>query len=127
MTDSTTTIQQLKDEITQFADERDWEQFHTPKNLCMSIAIEAAELMEHFQWTRPEEVAAFDDAKKLEVQEELADVVAYCIAFANTMDIDIAQAFKQKMVRNREKYPAEEFKGIYGYDDPEIQARRASE
>ena len=118
MDDSSTTIQQLKDEITKFADERDWEQFHTPKNLCMSIAIEAAELMEHFQWTRPEEVAGFDDAKKLEVQEELADVVAYCIAFANTMDIDIAQAFKHKMVRNREKYPAEEFKGIYGHDDP---------
>ena len=118
MDDSSTTIQQLKDEITKFADERDWEQFHTPKNLCMSIAIEAAELMEHFQWARPEEVAGFDDAKKLEVQEELADVVAYCIAFANTMDIDIAQAFKHKMARNREKYPAEEFKGIYGHDDP---------
>lgn len=118
MDDSTTTIQQMKDVITQFADERDWEQFHTPKNLCMSIAIEAAELMEHFQWTNPTEVAGFDDAKKLEVQEELADVVAYCIAFANTMNIDIAQAFEHKMVRNREKYPAEEFKGIYGHDDP---------
>ena len=118
MDDSATTIQQLKDEITKFADERDWEQFHTPKNLCMSIAIEAAELMEHFQWIRPEEVAGFDDAKKLEVQEELADVVAYCIAFANTMNIDIAQAFKHKMARNREKYPADEFKGIYGHDDP---------
>lgn len=112
----------MKDVIAQFANERDWEQFHTPKNLCMSIAIEAAELMEHFQWTRPEEVDGFDDAKKLEVQEELADVVAYCIAFANTMNIDIAEAFERKMVKNRKKYPADEFKGIYGHDDPAREA-----
>ena len=119
MDDSTTTIRQLKDVVTQFTDERDWEQFHTPKNLSMSIAIEAAELMEHFQWTRPGEVEGFDEAKKLEVSEELADVVSYCIAFANTMDIDIAQAFEHKMARNRKKYPAQEFKGLYGHNDPE--------
>ena len=118
MDDSTTTIQQLKDVVAQFAEQRDWEQFHTPKNLSMSIAIEAAELMEHFQWVRPGEVEAFDTAKKVEIGEELADVVSYCLAFASTMDIDVAAALEHKMARNREKYPAEKFKGLYGHDDP---------
>jgi len=121
--DDSTTVRQLKDAVDRFAQERDWEQFHTPKNLSMSIAIEAAELMEHFQWTRPGEVENFDDAKKLEVREELADVICYCIAFANTMNIDIAQAFEHKMARNREKYPAEEFKGLYGHNDPDYSGR----
>lgn len=124
MDDSTTTIQQLKDVVQRFSDERDWEQFHTPKNLSMSIAIEAAELMEHFQWTRPDEWSGFDDAKKIEIQEELADVFCYCLAFANTMDIDLASAFENKMARNRKKYPAEEFKGLYGHDDPDYVQRK---
>jgi len=126
MDDSTTTIQQLKDTVTEFAHQRDWEQFHTPKNLSMSIAIEAAELMEHFQWVRPGEVEQFDDAKKREIGEELADVVSYCLAFANTMDIDVAAAFEHKMARNREKYPAHEFKGLYGHDDPGYQQQEKS-
>ena len=71
MNDSTTTIRQLKDAVAQFADERDWEQFHTEKNLSMSIAIEAAELMEHFQWTKPEEVAGFDDARSWRFRRSL--------------------------------------------------------
>ena len=123
MDDSTTTIGQLKSVIMEFAAERDWEQFHTPKNLSMSVAIEAAELMEHFQWTRPGEVENFDEAKRLEIREELADVICYCLAFANTMNIDIAEAFEHKMARNREKYPAEEFKGLYGHNDPDYAAR----
>ena len=123
MDDSSTTIKQLKDAVDQFKDERDWEQFHTAKNLSMSIAIEAAELMEHFQWTRPGEVENFDAAKRLEVSEELADVICYCLAFASTMDIDIATAFEHKMALNREKYPAEEFKGLYGHSDPDYVKR----
>ena len=118
MDDATTTVKQLKNAIAEFANERDWNQFHSPKNLSMSIAIEAAELMEHFQWISQEESRKLDDAKRHEVQEELADVVCYCLAMANSMDIDIATAFELKMARNREKYPAEEFKGIYGHDDP---------
>jgi NTP pyrophosphatase (non-canonical NTP hydrolase) len=118
MDDATTTVKQLKDAIAQFADERDWNQFHSPKNLSMSIAIEAAELMEHFQWISQEESRKLDDAKRLDVKEELADVVCYCLALANSMNIDLSESFEHKMARNREKYPAEEFKGIYGHDDP---------
>ncbi len=104
--------------MAQFANERDWNQFHSPKNLSMSIAIEAAELMEHFQWISQEESSSLTDAKRHEVQEELADVVCYCLALANSMDFDISKAFEHKMARNREKYPAETFKGFYGHDDP---------
>jgi NTP pyrophosphatase (non-canonical NTP hydrolase) len=118
MDDTTTTVKQLKDAIAQFADERDWNQFHSPKNLSMSIAIEAAELMEHFQWISQEESRKLDDVKRHHAQEELADVVCYCLALANSMDIDLAKSFEHKMALNRKKYPAEEFKGIYGHDDP---------
>ncbi len=123
MDDNSTTISQLKDSIAAFTEERDWKQFHSPKNLGMSIAIEAAELMEHFQWITQEDSQKLDDAKRHEVGEELADVICYCVALANSMNIDIAQAFEKKMARNREKYPAEQFKGFYGHDDPQYVRR----
>ena len=116
--DDSTTISELKEVVASFVKDRDWEQFHSPKNLSMSIAIEAAELMEHFQWVRPGEVQSFDDAKQLGVREELADVVCYCLAFANAMEIDLTSAVRQKMIRNAEKYPADKFQGRYGHDDP---------
>jgi NTP pyrophosphatase (non-canonical NTP hydrolase) len=109
MTDSTTTVAELRELVRQFVDERSWQKFHTPKNLAMSLAIEAAELMEHFQWLTPEETQAVaGDAGKLhDVGEELADVLAYSLAMANALNIDVADALRRKMIRNAEKYPVE--------------------
>ena len=96
--DATTTINQLRDVVQQFVDDRDWRKFHNPKNLSMSLAIEAGELMEHFQWLTPEEAIAVadDPAKKHAAGEELADCLAYVISIANTMEIDLSQALQAK-------------------------------
>ena len=119
-TDQTTTAAELREVVRHFVDERNWQQFHTPKNLAMALAIEAAELMEHFQWLTPE--ASRDlasDAEKLtEVQDELADVLCYTLAMANELGIDITEALHSKMVKNRQKYPVEEYRGRFGADDP---------
>jgi len=98
-----------------FVEERDWQPFHDPKNLSASIAIEAAELMEHFQWMRTDELPAVKDDPELmnEVRDELADILAYVVSFAGTMGIDLAAALEQKMKKNALKYPAEKFKGKY--------------
>jgi NTP pyrophosphatase (non-canonical NTP hydrolase) len=119
MNDATTTLAQLRAAMRQFVDERDWGQFHAPKNLSMSLAIEAAELMEHFQWISVEESrrAADDPAKRTAIGEELADVIAYTLALANELNIDLAAAFADKMVKNARKYPAEQFRGRYGPED----------
>jgi NTP pyrophosphatase (non-canonical NTP hydrolase) len=116
--DASTTVQQLRNVMIEFVQERDWSQFHSPKNLSMSIAIEAAELMEHFQWISQEQSRELDDSVKHQVAEELADVLCYCLAMANSMNIDLSTAITDKMVRNREKYPADQFRGLYGLDDP---------
>ena len=119
MSDRETSIGQLRDVVRQFVDERDWRQFHAPKNLSMALAIEAAELMEHFQWITPEASRAIPtDAEKLAaVGEELADVLCYVLAIANELDLDLSAIFKDKMAKNRLKYPAEEYRGRYGPED----------
>lgn len=119
MTDQTTTIHQLREIVRQFVDERDWQQFHSPKNLSMSLAIEAAELMEHFQWITTDESRAIGtDTEKLEaVGEELADVICYGLAIANELGIDVSDALRDKMTKNARKYPAEEYRGRYGAAD----------
>lgn len=119
MSDSTTPVQLLKDLMRTFVDERDWRQFHSPKNLSMSLAIEAAELMEHFQWI---DVAASrklkeDPPKLTAIGEELADVICYALALANELGLDISDVVQNKMVKNAVKYPAAEFRGRYGKDD----------
>lgn len=117
--DQTTTVAELREVMRQFVDERDWRQFHTPKNLSMALAIEVAELMEHFQWLTPQasrDLADDADARQA-VGEELADVVGYALAIANELDIDVARAMRAKMVKNRIKYPAEEYRGRYGPED----------
>jgi NTP pyrophosphatase (non-canonical NTP hydrolase) len=118
--DATTTIQQLKDVMQAFVAERDWQQFHSPKNLSMSLAIEAAELMEHFQWIDvPESRRVKDDPVKLAaIGEELADVLCYGLALANELGLDVSETMQRKMVKNAAKYPAAEFRGRYGKDDP---------
>ncbi len=107
MPDDRTTIAELKQLVARFVDERDWNAFHTPKNLAMSLAIEAAELMEHFQWLEQAEsrAVANDAAKRGEVADELADVVAYALAMANELGIDVADALADKMRKNAVKYP----------------------
>ena len=119
MYDSATTVDDLKRLVARFVDERNWRQFHTPKNLAMSIAVEAAELMEHFQWlTADESLAVAGDAGKREaVGEELADVVCYALATANALGLDLADAVARKMAKNALKYPADQFRGRYGRDD----------
>jgi NTP pyrophosphatase (non-canonical NTP hydrolase) len=120
MNDAQTTVAQLRERIRRFVAERDWNQFHTPKNLAMSLAIEAAELMEHFQWLTPEQSAALgeDPARREAVGEEMADVLAYLLALANQLDLDLAAVFEVKMTKNERKYPAEQFRGLFGHADP---------
>lgn len=107
MNDDTTTIAQLREVMRQFVAERQWEQFHTPKNLSCSVGIEAAELMEHFQWrTAAESLAVRDDPQVCsEVADEMSDVLAYLLSLANALDIDLAAAFERKMRKNAFKYP----------------------
>lgn len=102
--DSRTSVGELKAWVDQFASERNWEQFHRPKNLAMSAAIEAAELMEHFQWGDPNPQDMSEAAKK-EVGEELSDVLSYLLRLASVLQLDIAKSLEQKMVKNAVKYP----------------------
>ena len=120
MKDQKTTVAHLRDMVREFVDERDWRQFHTPKNLSMALAIEAAELMEHFQWLTPKESQALvaDRAKLSEVADELSDGLRYGLALANELGLDISDSLARKMEKNRAKYPADEFRGRYGPDDP---------
>jgi len=115
--DSQTTILAIRDMVRTFVDQRNWSKFHSPKNISMALAIEAAELMEHFQWIEGDESRSPDSEKKVAISEELADVLCYAMAIANELDIDIAASMKRKMELNRAKYPVEEFRGRYGKDD----------
>ena len=111
--DQETTLQQLKELVHHFARERDWVQFHTPKNLSMAIAAEAAELMEHFLWK--EGVESFevlqDPVKGREIAEELADIFIFALEFATIAQIDLARVIQEKMKVNALKYPVEKAKG----------------
>jgi NTP pyrophosphatase (non-canonical NTP hydrolase) len=120
MTDHDTPIAELRELVRRFVDERDWQQFHSPKNLSMALAIEAAELMEHFQWVTPEASrnVGQDPEKLAAIGEELADVFCYSLAIANELEIDLSAALRSKMKRNELKYPAAEFLGRYGPEDP---------
>lgn len=121
--DATTTVADLKRLVVRFAEERDWGRFHTPKNLAASVAIEAAELLERFQWSTPEEsFAVKDDPEALNaVAEEIADVASYLLNLCDKLGVDFASAFAAKMRKNAEKYPAERFRGFYNADDPAYQ------
>jgi len=115
MSDTSTTIADLRQLVRRFVDERDWRQFHSPKNLSMSLAIEAAELMEHFQWIDiAESRRVKDDPTTLaQVRDEMADVLCYLLALANELDLDLSKAIRDKMMKNAVKYPAEKSRGRY--------------
>ena len=112
--DNTTTVQDLKTVVEDFVEERDWAQFHSPKNLSMALAVEASELMDLFKWKTVEEAQEEMKDKLLEdATDELADIMIYSIAFANRNGIDIAKAVTSKMEKNKAKYPADKFKGRF--------------
>ena len=111
--DPDTTVQALREMVRDFVSERQWEKFHAPKNLAMALAIEAAELMEHFQWidVADSRRVADDDQKRAAAGEELADVLCYALALANELGLDVSQAMRAKMVKNRQKYPVPRYLG----------------
>lgn len=113
MKDQITTLQELKTTVKNFVDERDWAQFHAPKNLAMCIAIEAAELMEKFQWMTTQASHDETDSNRDEIEQELADVIISALCFANITGIDISDAVDRKLKHNAQKYPIEKAKGKY--------------
>ena len=115
---SSDSLEQLDKRLLNFARERDWEQFHSPKNLSMALIAECAELVEHFQWLTEEQSMDLPDDKREAVSMELADILIYLIRTAERLDIDLIEAANRKITINESRYPAEQVKG---------DARRASE
>jgi NTP pyrophosphatase (non-canonical NTP hydrolase) len=113
MHDATTTVGEIRARVTAFVRERDWEQFHSPKNLSMALAAEAAELMEHFLWAdaRTSLEVVRGGRKRSAIEEELADVVIYALEFANIGGIDLAAAIEAKLAKNAQKYPIAKARG----------------
>ena len=97
--------------IRTFVDERDWDQFHTPKNLACALSVEAAELLEHFQWLQAGQRAELGEAKLEQVRHEMADVLVYLVRLADKLDVDLGAAVQEKMALNRAKYPADLVRG----------------
>lgn len=95
----------------EFARERDWDQFHTPKNLASALSVEAAELLEHFQWLTEQQSLTLTEEKRVEVGEEIADVLLYLLQLSDKLQIDVMQAAWRKMALNAEKYPVERSRG----------------
>ena len=108
---SAESIQQLAERLRRFADERDWEQFHSPKNLSMALLVEVAEIAEHFQWLTEQQSRDLDAAKKAEVAHELADALIYLVRLADQLEIGLLEAAEHKLALNEQKYPAEKVRG----------------
>jgi dCTP diphosphatase len=114
--DKTATIESLRQLMREFVSEREWGKYHTPRNLAASTAVEAAELLELYQWLTPEEAAdksRNDLLFRKAVGEELADVLMYLMSLANALDVDVSQIVQAKMQKNRSKYPPERVRGHY--------------
>ncbi|MCR6477470.1 nucleotide pyrophosphohydrolase [Variovorax sp. ZS18.2.2] len=101
-----TDLQRLIQDLRDFAEARDWEQFHSPKNLASALSVEAAELLEHFQWLTEAQSRSLDPEKRAEVGAEMADVFLYLLQLADKLGIDLIDAAQRKMVVNAQKYPA---------------------
>lgn len=104
-------INQLRDQLRNFAEERDWKQFHSPKNLAMALCGEIGELAHHFQWLTEEESAQLLSEKKEQVAEELADVLLYLVMLSESLDINLLDETKKKIEKNAARYPADKAKG----------------
>ena len=119
MPDNTTTVAMLRETMARFVAERDWEQFHSPKNLAMALAAEAAELMEHFLWIDNDASRALvcDPKQRGAVADEIADVAGVIFALCNALDLDLSDAVAGKMARNVLKYPVEKCRGRYRVEE----------
>jgi NTP pyrophosphatase (non-canonical NTP hydrolase) len=106
MTQAITDLATLRDALRDFASARDWRPFHTPKNLAMAMIVEAAELVEHFQWATPEESMKPAPEKLAAIRDEVADTLIYLVELADVLDIDLIAAARDKIVKNAVKYPA---------------------
>ncbi len=106
-----TDLESLRDQLRAFAAARDWEQFHSPKNLAMALSVEAGELLEIFQWLTEEQSRSPSPAARAAAAEEAADVLLYLIRLADTLDIDLIAAATRKLVANAEKYPVDKARG----------------
>jgi len=104
-------IKKLTEKIIKFRDKRDWKKFHNPKDLALSLTLEAAEVLEHFQWKSPEEIVEYIRTNKDEVGEELADVLYWILLMSHDLELDILEALERKIQKNQEKYPLEKAKG----------------
>jgi NTP pyrophosphatase (non-canonical NTP hydrolase) len=120
MPDSTTTVAALREAMAHFVAERSWERFHTPKNLVMGLAVETAELMEHFLWVENEasRQVLLGPGRREDVADELADVTCYLLALSNTLGIDLSDAVVRKLAKTARKYPVEKYHGRYRAADP---------
>jgi NTP pyrophosphatase (non-canonical NTP hydrolase) len=101
----------LAQELRRFVDDRDWNQFHSPKNLTMALAVEVAELLEHFQWLTEEQSHSLSEEKLAEVRDEIGDTLIYLTRLADVLGIDPVEAARDKVKKNEEKYPAETVRG----------------
>ena len=104
-------LEQIKNRLREFAAERDWDQFHSPKNLAMALIVEAAELVEHFQWLTEEQSQTLPPDKLAEVAQEIADIQIYLIRLADKLGVDMEKAVNAKIELNAQKYPAEKVRG----------------
>jgi len=104
-------LDQVRDQLRAFVAERDWDQFHNPKNLAMAMVVEAGELLEHFQWLTAEQADALDAQARAEVELEAADVLLFLLRLCDRLDIDLLQAAQRKLVLNAQKYPVDKARG----------------
>jgi len=104
-------IRQITKKIKKFRDERDWMQFHDPKNMAVSIILEASELLEHFQWKTTVEVEKYARQNRLDIQDEISDIALYLFELADNLGINLVEAMEQKLKKNEMKYPVEKAKG----------------
>jgi len=104
-------LQELRDALRAFAAARDWDQFHSPKNLAVAVSVEAGELLEHFQWIAEAQSAFLPPDSAVEIEEEIADVLLYLVRLADKLNIDLLSAAKRKMALNAERYPVSKAKG----------------
>ncbi len=106
-------IEEIRKIIVEYVRERDWEQFHNPKDVALSLVLESSEVLEHFQWKSPEEMASYVKSNRDDIGEELADVLYWVILLSHYLDLDLPAAFIKKMEQNRKKYPVEKAKGSH--------------
>jgi dCTP diphosphatase len=104
-------LTQLRDALRKFADERDWDQYHSPKNLASALSVEAAELLERFQWLTEDQSRKLPPEELQKVREEMADVLNYLVRLADKLDVNLLEAAREKIAKNAQKYPVDKARG----------------